>query len=569
MAPDSDDGRSSSASSSFSKRPIDPITRTALRYTISPREYELLHQYLISRAPERVQAKTPRPQRYAKITKGTSETGDYNVASLRAALRVFVAAYTGLKGWNVVSKQLASRRGGVQYVHLYATRARVSIDQHRFRSKSKAVVHRHPNARIALSLSTILLFHRLLHRFFKRLRASLLEGSAEPWRERNPTVARLLTSKYTPAIGSSLAGLCLGVSPADQLRLTVTIYTFSRSLEFAYNALSESGYIWRNGKPWWFGSWLIMPFACGQLLHAFVLDRDCFPESYGRFILRQSPEYIQARPADYPLSKPWPATFDIVDALAGLSKLKWPAFISPILFPNKKDTLPPSLSKISPLTSSAHPLITHTSCAVLHPRDPSCSRTYLKYFLKSFPSIARFFTLIYGAFAMLAYKSLLKDPMPFLNRLAARILRMTLFITGAIGTSWGSICLFNNYLPRGMLPTLRWFLGGFLGGLWAYVARNGERGNFLYSLRLSIDSLWKVGRKRGWWKGIKNGDVLVFVASLALLNAVYEGRPAAVKGAVVRKGMGMLSGEGWVDRVEKKKVDETEEVQDAGTKKEE
>lgn len=531
--PASDDSRSSSGSTGASKRPIDPITRTALRYTISPREYELLHQYLISRAPERVQKRTPNPPRYERIIKSASETGDYNVASFRAALRVFVAAYTGLKGWEVISRHIANRRGGAQ-------------------SKSKAVVHRHPNARIALSLSTILLFHRLLTRFFRRLRASLLEGSAEPWRNRNPTLARLLTSKYTPAVGSSLAGLCLGVSPADQLRITVAIYTFSRSLEFGYNALSESGYIWPNGKPSWFGSWLIMPFACGQLLHAFVLDRDCFPESYGRFILRQSPEYIQTRPADYPLNKPWPATFDIVDALAGLSKLKWPAFISPILFPGKKETLPPTLAKVGPFTSSAHPLITHTSCAVLHPKDPSCSRTYLKYFLRSFPSVARFFTLIYGAFAMLAYKSLLKDPMPFLNRLAARILRMSVFITGAIGTSWGSICLFNNYLPRAMLPTQRWFLGGFLGGLWAYVARNGERGNFLYSLRLSIDSLWKVGRKRGWWKGVKNGDVLVFVASLALLNVVYEGRPSAVKGAAVRKAMGVVRGDGWVDRAEAK-----------------
>ena len=437
-------------------------------------------------------------------------------------------------------------------------------------TKAKPTLHRHPNARIAISLSTILLFHRLLFRFFRRLRVLLLEGSAEPWRERNPSLAKLLTSKYTPAIGSSLAGLCLGVSPADQLRITIAIYTFSRSLEFGYNALSESGYIWRDGKPWWFGSWLIMPFACGQLLHAFVLDRDCFPESYGRFILGQSPEYIQTRPTDYPASRPWPATFDIVDALAGLSKLKWPAFISPILFPGKQ-SLPPSLSKVSPLTSSAHPLIKHSSCAVLHPKDPSCTRTYLKYFLRSFPGVARFFTLFYSAFALLAYKSLLKDPMPVLNRLAARILRMSLFITGSIGTSWGSICFFNKYLPRGILPTQRWFLGGFIGGLWAYVARNGERGNFLYSLRMSIDSLWKVGSKRRWWSGIRNGDVLVFVASLALLNAVYEARPAAVKGAAVREGMGVIRGEGWVDNAQAKndEANEKDETQSAGEAKRE
>lgn len=415
-------------------------------------------------------------------------------------------------------------------------------------------VYRHRNARIALSLSSILLFHRLLHRFFKRLRAALLESSAEPWRERNPTLARLLTSKYTPAIGSSLAGICLGVSPADQLRMTLAIYAFSRSLEFGYNAMSEAGYIWKNGKPWWFGSWLIMPFACGQLLHAFVFDRECFPESYGRFILQRSPEYIQLRPADYPPGKPWPDTFDIVDALAEIGKLRWPAFVSPILFPGKQ-TLPASLSKINPITAPAHPGLRHASCALLHPQDPSCPRTYLKYFYKAFPAVVKFFTLIYGGFALLAYKSLLKDPIPFLNRLAARILRISLFITGSIGTSWGSICLFNQVLPRNFLPTQRWFLGGFLGGLWAYIARHKERGNFLYSMRLSIDSLWKVGRKRGWWRGVKNGDVLVFVASLALINAVYEGRPSAVQGAMIRKGMGVMRGDGWVDRAEKKEDD--------------
>lgn len=110
--PASDDSRSSSASNGLSKRPIDPITRTALRYTISSREYELLHQYLISRAPEQVQKKTPNPARYEKITKSASDTGDYNVATFRAALRLFAGTYSGLKIWEVVSQQLASRGGG-------------------------------------------------------------------------------------------------------------------------------------------------------------------------------------------------------------------------------------------------------------------------------------------------------------------------------------------------------------------------------------------------------------------------------------------------------------------------
>ena len=66
--------------------------------------------------------------------------------------------------------------------------------------------------------------------------------------------------------------------------------------------------------------------------------------------------------------------------------------------------------------------------------------------------------------------------------------------------------------------------------------------------RLSVDSAWKVGVKRRWWKGIKNGDVCLFVVSLAVVNALYEVSPRSVNSGVARKGLGVLRGEGWVDR---------------------
>lgn len=127
---------------------------------------------------------------------------------------------------------------------------------------------------------------------------------------------------------------------------------------------------------------------------------------------------------------------------------------------------------------------------------------------------------------------------------------MTLFVTGAIGTSWGSICLLQNILPRRVLPTQRFFVGGAMGGLWAFLERKSGRSNFLYSARLSIDSLWKVGVKHGWWRGVKNGDVLLFVASLAVVQSIYEVDPKAINSGVIRKGLGMLRGDGWVDRAE-------------------
>lgn len=397
------------------------------------------------------------------------------------------------------------------------------------------------NLRISASLALILLFHRLLHRFLLRLRASLLDASARPFRRRNPRIALALTSPYTSAIGAALSGLLLGVCPKSQLRISIAIYTLTRALEFAYNAAEEKGMWGDKGKPDWIGSWIIMPFTCGQLLHAFVFDRDCFPENFGRFILNRSPEYVQHRPSAFPKEKPWPSDLQLVDGLAEISKLRWPAFVSPILFPAAKQL--PSLSNMSVVTSPAHPSIRHTSCALLHPHDSSCTKTYLNYFLAAFPTNARTFSLIYGAFALLSWRSIVADPAKKLNALAARILKMSLFMTGAIGTSWGSICLFANYLPRDVLATQRWFISGFIGGMWAFVARRGERSNFLYSARLSLDSLWKVGVKRGWWKGIRSGDVLLFTASLALLDVLYVTRPTAIKGAMVRSGMAVLRGQ--------------------------
>lgn len=65
---------------------------------------------------------------------------------------------------------------------------------------------------------------------------------------------------------------------------------------------------------------------------------------------------------------------------------------------------------------------------------------------------------------------------------------------------------------------------------------------------MSLDSMWKVGRKHGYWRGVVGGDVVLFVTSLAVINVVYERDPKAVSGGFVRKSLGMLRGDGWADR---------------------
>jgi len=79
----------------------------------------------------------------------------------------------------------------------------------------------------------------------------------------------------------------------------------------------------------------------------------------------------------------------------------------------------------------------------------------------------------------------------------------------------------------------------------------------MYSARASIDSMWKVGRKRGWWRGVRGGDVGLFVASLMVVNVIYERDARAISSGAVRKGLSSLRGEGFRDHVleEDKRID--------------
>lgn len=79
---------------------IDPILRNALRYTISAKEYETLHQYLISRSPPAIQSRAPPPRNYSSIVRSNN---DFNAAAIRVSSRIFIATQVGLKIWGLIT----------------------------------------------------------------------------------------------------------------------------------------------------------------------------------------------------------------------------------------------------------------------------------------------------------------------------------------------------------------------------------------------------------------------------------------------------------------------------------
>lgn len=106
----STDPSSSKASSSdrpdriSARHANDPVLRNALRYTISAKEYETLHKYIISRSKV-LKRNAPTVARVEKLVE-RSGRDDYNAAAVRASLRVFLATAAGLKVWEIVKQRI-------------------------------------------------------------------------------------------------------------------------------------------------------------------------------------------------------------------------------------------------------------------------------------------------------------------------------------------------------------------------------------------------------------------------------------------------------------------------------
>lgn len=223
-------------------------------------------------------------------------------------------------------------------------------------------------------------------------------------------------------------------------------------------------------------------------------------------------------------------------------------FISPLLHPTHPTPLASSIPQsIHPITSRAHPSHTHLSCALLHPSSPSCLAAYISHLLLSFGPLVRFFTIVYTLFSLPRIRLLASSPARFLRPILSNAFTMATVAAGATGTSWASICLFQNMLPRKAVPQLRFALGGFLGGMFAVLDRKGGKANALYAARLSALSAWQVGKKRGAWRGTPGGDLAIVVLGLAILNGVIvrdrSRKENSVNSRVVRWAMEVLRGE--------------------------
>ena len=284
-------------------------------------------------------------------------------------------------------------------------------------------------------------------------------------------LVRTLRSGFlVPFLAAALASPVSLLLPIPSLRQQIALWVFTKGIEATYQEARKCGSRSVAWVPDWVGGAFFYAIGNGQLLTAFLFEPDAFPSSYGKVIMARSTAYIPQRPPGLPASIEWPEPREIANVIADLSertktKTPYPSFSAPLLSaltPSEHPTT--TLHKLNPILdySPAHPAHTNMLCAVLHPKEPSCSRNFARFWIKEWVASARFVAIFAAIAQAFSWKKVMRDPETALFRYVTAIVQGATVISGSIGSAWGLTCFSQHYLPRTLLPRLRYFFIGVI-----------------------------------------------------------------------------------------------------------
>ncbi|KAK6497332.1 hypothetical protein TWF481_011746 [Arthrobotrys musiformis] len=206
--------------------------------------------------------------------------------------------------------------------------------------------------RIPLSLSVLLLLHRLCYHGVVRIQSKLLRLRGKPSARALRPLRKVLLSPVAPSGAAALSGVALASIPSEDARLIISIYFFTKTMEYLSNALCVSA-----RTPWWFGSWALFPFSMAQLFHGLLNGQGDIPLIYRKALMT------------FPTSSTDKAQLHLtVTRMAEVARLQFPNFQSTIIFPRQE----PISKAMKAAFREAHPAIRHLSCAISHPESVSC-----------------------------------------------------------------------------------------------------------------------------------------------------------------------------------------------------
>ncbi|KAF9918365.1 hypothetical protein BX616_009158 [Lobosporangium transversale] len=357
-------------------------------------------------------------------------------------------------------------------------------------------------------------------------------------------------------VAGSVAGLTLTLDKNKSRRTALTLYIFTRSIQFGSSyamkkwaeyrdakrsrnrlalrdAVERSGekqeLITRNG---WddilakvmtvSAATILMSLTASVNLYSCVIEPEALPRSYWNFLMQHSGLPQKFGPMFPPLMETFKAQYNILKELpGGMENVGIPKGISSRDF--VAENMSPNIATLIP----AHLHHDFQLCALLHPLTP-CSAHALDVITGEFGRALKMYgTLNFIVTLVFQHKKLATQPKEVAHRYVKSTLRSCLFLTTYVLAAFYVPCLMRKIFKKEFLGT--YLVNGLIAGLAVLIEAPGRQMELaLYCLPRALETAWNLLLKRGLVRNISHGDIALFSASMGVMMSLYQNDPSVI-----------------------------------------
>ncbi|KAF9583061.1 hypothetical protein BGW38_010333 [Lunasporangiospora selenospora] len=351
-------------------------------------------------------------------------------------------------------------------------------------------------------------------------------------------------------VAGSVAGLTLLLDKNKSRRTALTLYLFTRSIQFASSYSMKKWAEHRNTKraanrqalrdnvdpsvdkqvlvttSGWddilakvlnsSAATVLMSLTASVNLYALVIEPDALPKPYYNFLMQHSGLPQKFGAMFPPLFEAFRSQFAVIKDL--------PRGIENISIPKGMPSREFVAANISPNVATLFPSHVHHDlqlCAILHPLYP-CRSHAIDIFTGEFARALKMYgTLNFIVTLVFQNKKLATDPKDVAYRYVRSTLRSCIFLAVYVTTAFFAPCVLRRVLRKE--SRFIYLFNGILSGLAVLIEAPGRQMELaLYCLPRALETTWKLLLKRGFVRNIPNGDIALFCASMGVMMTLYQ-----------------------------------------------
>ncbi|KAG0339378.1 hypothetical protein BG004_006837 [Podila humilis] len=266
----------------------------------------------------------------------------------------------------------------------------------------------------------------------------------------------------------------------------------------------------------------LMSLTASVNLYSCVIEPDAMPKSYYTFIMQHSGLPQKFGPMFDPLLNTFRSQFELLKSgPGGFENIGIPMGVS------SRDFI---ADHISPNIATVFPADIHHDyqcCALLHPLY-GCNRHAVDTITGEFGRAVKMYGTLNAIVTLVfQHKRIVSDPKESAYRYIKSTLRSCLFLTVYVLAAFYMPCWLRRITGRE--SNWNYLLNGIVSGFAVLIEAPGRQMELaLYCLPRALETTWKLMQKRGLVQNIKNGDIALFSASMGVMMTLYQNDPSVI-----------------------------------------